>query len=95
MITSCVLPIGNCPNGTNFTGFQAITEPESGYLLFLKGKNTELSADYKLYPNTLYPGAKFELISSNCNQSVYVHSPDQVTVELGGEFSFALYRYQN
>lgn len=88
-----VLPIGNMPNGVCFTGFQAIADEKSGYLLLVNGKNAKRSACISLHTAGM-EGARFTKLTSNCNCSIQAVCDSSVEAVLEGEFSFAVYRYE-
>jgi hypothetical protein len=44
-----VLPIGELPDGTRWTGFQSITSKDDGYLLILREYSPQASANFRLW----------------------------------------------
>lgn len=93
VMRSFVLPVGDVPNGVNFTGFQAMESDVSGYLLFLREAGKESSFHCALY-GCVGPGYRFSRIVSNCGDSVTADTGSGVSVSMDREFSYAVYRYE-
>ncbi|MFA9379759.1 MAG: alpha-galactosidase [Acetanaerobacterium sp.] len=92
--SSLVLPIGDIPNGAHFTGFQAMVDENSGYLLLLKERSGgEDTFRYKLYTEGLGGSTVFTEIASNCDCGICVAQGSEISVSMNGEFSYAVLRY--
>lgn len=88
-----VLPIGREPDGTQWTGFQSVTDDESGYLLILREYNDDNIGEYTLWGQdegvlTLEP-----VIGSGKQTEIEMREGKAVFV-LDKPHSFALYRYR-
>nr|WP_136250036.1 alpha-galactosidase [Ningiella ruwaisensis] len=90
-----ILPIGEEPNGTNWTGFQSLND-NKGYLLIMREFNQQASA----YINTwLSPGSKVKLNAvlghkENVDGIQTVAENGDLLVNLPTPHSFTLYRYE-
>jgi len=99
-----IVPIGEEPNGTRWTGFQSIVTESEGYVLVLRERHAEAAATFRL--RSVRPGRlqlKCLLKSESRNQ-VRAHSDGEdpalvdvldgiCTIRLRNPFSFALYTY--
>ncbi len=88
-----VLPIGDEPSGTSWTGFQSIGEKE-GYLLIFRELNPNKTGEL----NTCLPeGATVEctpVLGQGKKFKQRISKSGKISVHLPEENSFALYRYQ-
>lgn len=89
-----VLPIGEEPSGTGWTGFQSITSNRSGYLLLIKESNSDRVKKYQLWnlQNTTLQLAC--ILGSGIQEAVEVDSEGNAAFQMDGVFKYALYRYQ-
>jgi len=88
-----VFPIGECPDGTSWTGFQSVGDGE-GYLLLLREHNDRLTAKVKLWRMA---GASLlcePILGAGDPFSGTVDAEGRLTVSLPEPLSFALYRYR-
>lgn len=88
-----VLPIGDEPNGTAWTGFQSITSDHTGYLLMIKEYNDDHEGSYKLWNlrnKTLHLES---ILGSSTQDSVDVGPEGHAAFQLNGKFTYALYKY--
>jgi hypothetical protein len=98
-----VLPIGQEPSGTSWTGLQCMLTETEGYVLVFREKNDEPSGSFKLW------GHRSDSIRLTClarssgpEQQAYPAdeqlepapaSDGTIRLSLDQPFSFALYRY--
>ncbi|WP_231891356.1 alpha-galactosidase [Paenibacillus swuensis] len=88
-----VLPIGDEPNGTTWTGFQSASTDHSGYILVIKEYNTDAAQRYKLW-NLKDATLRLErILGSGTQEKVEVDSAGHAAFQLDGSFQYALYRY--
>ncbi|ASN22309.1 hypothetical protein CGK93_02310 [Arthrobacter sp. YN] len=93
ILSGHVLPIGDEPNGTTWTGFQSITSDHSGYLLILKEHNPEPGQSYKLW-RLRGKELKLEPILGDGRQTdAAVDETGSTVFQLDGLFAYALYKY--
>ncbi|WP_369745889.1 alpha-galactosidase [Paenarthrobacter sp. AMU7] len=93
ILSGHVLPIGNEPNGTTWTGFQSITSDHSGYLLILKEHNSEPAHSYQLW-DLRGKELKLEPVLGAAQQSgATVDETGNTVFQLDGLFAYALYKY--
>ncbi|MFR9233229.1 MAG: hypothetical protein ACLVLH_09570 [Eisenbergiella massiliensis] len=94
LLSGYVLPIGEEPDGTAWTGFQSVKTEDKGYLLLIRENSSEEThrcqlrglADCRL---------KLEGILGDAGQrSVQVDGEGRAAFTLPGAFCYALYRYQ-
>lgn len=93
LAASLILPVGEEPDGVSFTGFQAVRDEKSGFLLLLRESGAEGSHRFRLYTGGFGPGTGFEKIVSNCDCRIEVFSDSELTVSLDHPFSYAVYGY--
>jgi Alpha-galactosidase len=99
-----ILPIGEEPCGTRWTGFQSVIDASTGYILVFRELTEQQSSTMKLW--NMPGGARLELqhiLSSDTKhdaetrdftfEEVTDHS-GSLTFSLPAPFSFALYRYR-
>ena len=92
-LRSLTLPIGEEPDGVNFTGFQAEENAEGGWLLFLRENCPDSAFRYRLY-GKVGKDFRFIRVVSNCGNRVWSERDSEVTVSLDRRFGFAVYRYE-
>ncbi|NDV79176.1 alpha-galactosidase [Dysgonomonas sp. 511] len=89
-----ILPVGNEPSGTAWTGFQSIADNNSGYFLFFRENNREKTG----YINTwLKEGVKIKCspILGNGKEMIQVVGRNgEVESQLENINDFALYKYE-
>lgn len=88
-----ILPIGDEPSGRSWTGFQSITDDNSGYILVFREANGEKSSHAETW---LPAGARtaFEPVAGDGRKFCATAGEDgSVKFTLPSENSFALYRY--
>ncbi|NLC68872.1 MAG: hypothetical protein GX754_08890 [Clostridiaceae bacterium] len=88
-----VLPIGEEPSGTGWTGFQSISGSGSGYLLIIKEYNQSIRHKYKLWSvkNTKLKLEK--ILGTGSQDSVMVDIEGNCVFNLEGKFTYSLYKY--
>ena len=88
-----ILPIGEEPDGTSWTGFQSILNDKEGYLLIFREYNPANHEDITLYDLA----SKYMRCQHLCGQgadfNIKVNRNGQVTFSLPAAYSFGLYRY--
>ncbi len=88
-----ILPIGDEPSGTSWTGFQSVGE-KGGFLIVFREKNPNSTCELDVYVD---PGLTIEctpLIGAGKKIKQRVTASGIITVGLPAENSFAVYRYQ-
>ncbi|WP_240479680.1 alpha-galactosidase [Paenibacillus wynnii] len=88
-----VLPIGDEPNGTTWTGFQSITSDNGGYLLVVKEYNTNPQHRYKLWNLSDKTIHLESILGSGVQETVSVDNEGYATFQMDGKFKYALYKY--
>lgn len=91
---SLVLPVGAEPDGASFTGFQAVKDDGSGYLLLFRENCAENFGRFRLYTEAFGPETEFTEIVSNCGCRVGECRGPEITVSMDCRFGFVLYRYR-
>ncbi len=89
-----ILPIGQEPSGTTWTGFQSVVNQNEGYFLVLKEYNNEPE---KLMKTWLHPSAKIKLtklLGQGKGFDSVVNQKSEILFKLSGQWSYALYKYQ-
>lgn len=88
-----ILPIGNEPNGSSWTGFQSILNNSEGYLLILRENNEQDKAEIK----TWFPAGKrvgfIKVLGSGEINDQVVKAFQQVEVSLPEKHSWGLFKY--
>ncbi|AEI40302.1 alpha-galactosidase [Paenibacillus mucilaginosus] len=88
-----VLPIGDEPNGTVWTGFQSIRSVDTGYLLVIKEYNTDREQKYQLW-NLRDKTLQLEcILGSGRQEQIKVDHEGFAAFQLDGQFKYALYKY--
>lgn len=89
-----ILPIGDEPDGTKWTGFQSITSSRTGYLVVYREYNQTAMASLQTW---LPPGEKVALtpvIGTGNPETQQVSTEGKLTFSLPKKWSYALYKYQ-
>jgi alpha-galactosidase len=89
----CILPIGEEPSGTGWTGFHS-SEERAGYVLVFRELNDRPAADLQLWGMD-ERNPRFSLVAGAAGAAATATQvPGRVRFELPGPFSFALFRYE-
>ncbi len=90
--TALALPVGDVPDGTSWTGFEAVGEGGSGFLVVYRELNPEAS---HVFETTLEAGREyaFELVAGAGEVVPGVGERGRLTVRLPAPLSFGLWRY--
>ena len=89
-----ILPIGEEPNGVNWTGFQSILSDTEGYLLIFREYNKADQSQIKLH-DLAGKEIKYQHICGQGKDFTAKTDPDgKATFKLPTRHNFALYRYQ-
>ena len=89
-----ILPIGDQPNGTTWTGFQSIVSDKEGYLLVFREYNKIDQAEMKLYD---LAGKKIkckQITGQGKDTTIKVDAEGKATFKLPAAHNFALYHYK-
>ena len=89
----CILPIGDEPNGTGWTGFQSM-QGGVGYLLVFREWNEEPSRKLSTYLATDQPVRLIHVLGAGEGRSAMTDAEGRVEVSLSKPYSFALFRYE-
>jgi len=88
----CILPIGDMPDGTTWTGFQSHNpETGSGYLLVFREDNPQESR--RFYPKFVRTPTRFVSVTDDSTALTCSASEDGIEVALPHPRAFRLYRY--
>ncbi|WP_161601378.1 alpha-galactosidase [Paenibacillus luteus] len=99
---SHVLPIGEEPSGTGWTGFQSMVNPKEGYLLVFREWTPEHAGSFKLWDCQTTPLTLRCLVRSEGRERLVFpdeewmltpSSAGEINISLNQPLSFALYRY--
>lgn len=88
-----ILPIGQEPNGTTWTGFQSIISEKEGYLLVFREYNKQETAELKLYD---LAGKKIKckrICGQGKDTMINVDNKGNAAFKLPKAHNFALYHY--
>lgn len=88
-----VLPIGEEPNGTKWTGFQSVKTEGEGYLLLLKEYNDQKKHTYTLWKEKGKELILKPLFGYGKQELVKVNEQGQAVFELDDMFTYAVYKY--
>jgi len=89
----CILPIGEEPSGTGWTGFQSCGDGD-GYVLVYRERNERPEAEMELWGVTDRP-PRFTLVAGDGSAAMAgSDEPGVARFELPEPFSFGLYRYE-
>lgn len=93
-LSGYVLPIGEKPSGTSWTGFQSITGDKTGFILILREYNDQPSKQVKLW-NLKNITLQLEcILGMGDHTSLQVNKEGECRFELGTRFGYSLYRYK-
>ena len=88
-----ILPIGDEPSGTSWTGFQSISDDQSGYLMIYREFNNQSQHKISLH-GLAGKTIRCEPITGHGQAlSATVDEQGRVTFTLPQPYTFALYRY--
>lgn len=90
---SLVLPVGEEPDGVNFTGFQAMESETAGWLLVFREASQHAGFRFRLHGGN-GESFRFTQVYSSCPCSVTPGPDDSVSVSFENQFSFAVIRYE-
>ncbi|OGO80599.1 MAG: hypothetical protein A2Y21_03105 [Clostridiales bacterium GWC2_40_7] len=93
ILSGYILPIGEEPSGTSWTGFQSIKDGEKGYIIIIKEYNDENLHSFKLWG---LAGKKVKLeaiLGQRHDKIISVNVQGRADFELNGKFQYCLYRY--
>ena len=85
-----ITPLGNRPNGTTFTGFNASLDDGSGYLLLFKEKTNESKFTF----NVNLQGKKFKTLYRSTSDIKIRHLKDKTLLNSSAYNSFIILRYE-
>ena len=88
-----ILPVGEIPDGSSWSGFQSIIDDKSGYFLVFRENNDIAMSEIKTY---LKPNIHLNMIlisGSGEDEALQVDGTGNVKFFLPNAFSFALYLY--
>lgn len=89
-----ILPVGDEPSGTSWTGFQSVCDDNTGFLLFFREDNDRPRADVATW---LPAGRKVQLtpvVGSGKKQTVKTGGAGTLAVSLDRPNDFVMYRYK-
>ncbi len=88
-----VLPIGEEPNGTTWTGFQSITSKRTGCFLVIRENHTKQEQRLQLW-NLRDKTVKLErVLGSGVQEVIHIDLEGYASFKLDGPFQYALYKY--
>ncbi len=89
-----IFPIGEIPDGRSWTGFQSISNDNSGYFLIYREKNENGSSIFKTY----LPGDKKVILKKIAGYgesfNTITNKNGEIIFKLPKDFSFGLFQYQ-
>ncbi|RMD75676.1 MAG: alpha-galactosidase, partial [Lentisphaerae bacterium] len=90
----CILPIGEEPSGTSWTGFQSITTESEGYIIIYREYNDLPTARFTLWG--LHDRALMlePIVGAGQQTQVRTDGEGNATFSLPDRFTYALYRYR-
>lgn len=94
ILSGYILPIGQEPSGTSWTGFQSITGEEKGFLLIIREYNKDDNYNFKLWKVRNKKLQLHRLSGKGEDQIVNVDENGQVNLCLDGKFQYSLYAYE-
>ena len=90
--SGCILPVGDMPDGTAWTGFQSHdAKSGSGYLIVYREDNP--SASHRFYPKFLTRPTRFESVFDDSPAITWERPEEGIEIALPETRSFRLYRY--
>ena len=93
ILNSLILPVGEEPDGASLTGFQALRDEKSGYLLLFRENCERKAGVFRLFADAFGPKTKFEEIVSNCVCRIETSSGG-IAVSIDRPFGYAVYGYR-
>jgi len=94
ILSGIVLPIGEEPSGTGWTGFQSITGDGKGYLLILKERNDGERHSYALWKMKDREIKLHRLMGQGEDRMAKTDGAGRMEFCLTGNFQYALYAYE-
>lgn len=94
ILSGYILPIGQEPSGTSWTGFQSITGDGKGFFLIIREYNKGDNYNFKLWRIRNKKLRLHKLLGKGNNQVVNVDEEGQVNFCLDGKFQYSLYAYE-
>lgn len=88
-----ILPVGEEPNGTKWTGFQSLRAEGEGYLLLIKEYNDMSSYSYTLWKERDKKLKLERLLGYGKQQEVETDQEGRAVFELAGKFTYVVYKY--
>lgn len=88
-----ILPIGEEPSGRHWTGFQSISDEESGFILVFREASPERSSTVETWLPSDHLVEFTHVLGHGSDFRTTTQSSGQLTVQLPDPFTFALYRY--
>ncbi len=93
ILSGHILPIGEEPDGVNWTGFQSVKEDGEGYLLLFRELEEESSHTYQLWELKSRTLGLASILGGGIQRSAEVNKDGKAEFSLDAPMSFALYRY--
>lgn len=94
ILSGYILPIGEEPSGTSWTGFQSVTGEGKGYLLIIKELNDTSLHTYKLWKIKDQELRLRKLIGRGEDRIVKADGDGRANFYLEGKFQYSLYSYE-
>lgn len=88
-----IVPIGNEPNGNNWTGFQSVLNNKEGFLLIIREGNDAEEFEFDL-TNSTDGGISLKAILGNSNDRTATIRNQKLKFTLPEPFSYVLYKYK-
>lgn len=93
ILSGHVLPIGEEPDGTKWTGFQSVKGEGCGYLQIIKERNGKDSHTYTLWKEKGKTLKLENLMGYGAQERVEVDEDGRAVFMMAGQFAYALYKY--
>lgn len=93
ILSGRVLPIGEEPDGTKWTGFQSVKGDGCGYLLIIRERSKKGSHTYTLWKEKGKTLKLEALWGYGAQESIQTDQEGKTVFTLNGPFSYALYKY--
>lgn len=94
LLSGYVLPIGEEPSGTSWTGFQSVTGDGTGFILVIREYNDRTDNKVKLWRLKNVQLNLECILGTGGNSDAQVDDKGECCFELGRKFSYCLYRYE-
>jgi alpha-galactosidase len=94
LLQGTVLPIGQEPNGTRWTGFQSMASVSSGYLVLYRELHPASSHRFQLWELADCEVILKPVLGRGVERSIHVDTHGEAVFSLPDPFSYAVYRYQ-